>query len=164
MENGEVDLEIRKAEADDAKEIQPLYLELMNLHAAKLPNIFKSETKVDLEEIKSDIREFDYFYVVTIDKKVIAYMKGRYKNIGESIFVKERDMIMLTDLIIKEEYRNHGIGKKMLDFIEEEAKIKNISSIEIPVYSFNKQAKGFYNKNGYNSYLEREFKVVTKVK
>ena len=164
MAKAEVHIKIRKAEADDAKEIEPLYLELMNLHALKLPNIFASEIKVDLDEIKNDIGEFDYFYVVTIDKKVIGYMKGRYKNIEESLFVKERDMIMLTDLIIKEEYRNRGIGKKMLDFIEEEAKIKNISSIEIPVYSFNEQAKGFYNKNGYNSYLERELKIVTSTK
>jgi GNAT superfamily N-acetyltransferase len=164
MEKAEVDIEIRKAKADDAKEIEPLYLELMNLHAAKLPNIFMSETKVDLDEIESDIYEFDYFYVVTCDNKVIGYMKGRYKNIEESLFVKERNMIMLTDLIIKEEYRNHGIGKRMLDFIEEEAKIKNISSIEIPVYNFNEQAKSFYIKNGYNSYLKRELKVVDKAK
>ena len=164
MDKAVVNTKIRKAEADDAKEIQPLYLELMNLHAANLPNIFTSETTVDIEEIKNDICEFEYFYVVTIDSKVIGYMKGRYKNIEESHFVKTRDMILLTDLIIKEEYRNHGVGKKMLNFIEEEAKIKNISCIEIPVYSFNEQAKSFYTKNGYNAYVEREFKEVSKVK
>ncbi len=164
MENAEIEIKIRKADADDAKDIEPLYLELMNLHAANLPNIFMSETKVDLEEIRNDICGFDYFYVVTSNNKVIGYMKGRYKNIEESLFVKERNMIMLTDLIIKEEYRNHGIGKKMLDFIEEEARLKNISSIEIPLYSFNDKAKGFYSKNGYNPYVERELKVITKAK
>ena len=164
MDKAAVNIKIRKVVADDAKEIQPLYLELMNRHAINLPNMFTSETTVDIEEIKKDICEFEYFYVVTFDSKVIGYMKGRYKNIEESLFVKERDMILLTDLIIKEEYRNQGIGKKMLEFIEGEAWKRNISSIEIPVYSFNKQAKDFYKKNGYMAYVEREVKEVSKAR
>jgi len=153
---------IRKAEISDAQDIQLLFFELMGLHASNMPKIFTHETTVDIEEIVKDISEYEYFYVVTLDSKVIGYMKGTYKKIEKSLFVKERDMIMLTDLIIKEGYRDQGIGKEMLSFIEAEAKKRNIDSVELPVYSFNRRARTFYENNGYVSYVERRVKEVSK--
>jgi ribosomal protein S18 acetylase RimI-like enzyme len=69
-------------------------------------------------------------------------------------------MISLIDIIIEKEYRNMGIGKMMLSFLEEKAKEHGISSIEVPVYAFNKRASEFYENNGYHKYVERKVKEI----
>lgn len=51
-------------------------------------------------------------------------------------------------IAVKEEYRGKGIGKKMLDFLEETIFVNN-SKIFFVVADFNPDAKRFYEKNGY---------------
>lgn len=55
---------------------------------------------------------------------------------------------LLHLIAVKEEYRNKGIGKKLLDFLEETVFI-NSSKIFFVVADFNPDAKRFYEKNGY---------------
>jgi len=151
---------IRKAIIEDAIDIMPLYLELMNLHGEYLPSAFKAVKNIDIKEIEDEIKAYEYFYVCLNDKKIIGYMKGIYKEIKESDILLYRNMITILDLIIEKEYRNNRIGKEMLKFIEVIAKDKGISSIEIRVYAFNRQANVFYNKNGYETYVERKVKII----
>jgi GNAT superfamily N-acetyltransferase len=62
--------------------------------------------------------------------------------------------------LTEQKNRNIGIGKMMLSFLEEKAKEHGISSIEIPVYAFNKRASEFYENNGYHKYVERKVKEI----
>lgn len=55
---------------------------------------------------------------------------------------------LLHLIAVKEEYRNKGIGKKLLDFLEKTVFINN-SKIFFVVADFNSDAKRFYEKNGY---------------
>ena len=51
-------------------------------------------------------------------------------------------------IAVKEEYRSKGIGKKLLDFLEETVFVNN-SKIFFVVADFNPEAKRFYERNGY---------------
>ena len=55
---------------------------------------------------------------------------------------------LLHLIAVKEEYRSKGIGKKLLDFLEETVFVNN-SKIFFVVADFNPDAKRFYEKNGY---------------
>lgn len=50
---------------------------------------------------------------------------------------------------VKKAYRNKGIGKKMLDYLENVI-CTNSSKIFLVVADFNPEAKQFYERNGYH--------------
>ncbi len=53
----------------------------------------------------------------------------------------------ITQLWIEESLRSRGIGKRLLEAAEEEARSKKCSTILVRTYSF--QAPAFYEKHGY---------------
>ena len=69
--------------------------------------------------------------------------------------------LFLEDIFVLDEYRRHGIGKKMFDFLKEIAKREGCGRIEFTVLKWNKSAQEFYEKNGAQC-LEWFFYRVTK--
>lgn len=57
-------------------------------------------------------------------------------------------MLYLEDFIVKEEYRSLGIGQKLFDAYEADAKIRNCTTLKWQVLDWNKTAISFYEKNG----------------
>jgi len=55
--------------------------------------------------------------------------------------------LFLEDIFVLEDYRRHGIGKKMFDFLKETAKYERCGRIEFTVLKWNKIAQEFYEKN-----------------
>ena len=51
-------------------------------------------------------------------------------------------------IVVKKEYRDKGIGKKLIDFAENVV-CKNAGRIFLVVADFNPEAKYFYERNGY---------------
>jgi len=67
------------------------------------------------------------------------------------IFVIKSNIIEVECLYVKEEFRNKGIGKKLIETLENWAKNKfKEYKIEITCLSNNTKALGFYKKLGYS--------------
>ena len=58
-------------------------------------------------------------------------------------------IIILYDLYVKEEFRKHGIGKKLMEKSEEYAKSIGAKSIELSTAKDNLSAQSLYEKIGY---------------
>jgi GNAT superfamily N-acetyltransferase len=55
--------------------------------------------------------------------------------------------LFLEDIFVLEEYRRHGVGKKMFAFLREIAKREGCGRIEFTVLKWNKSAQEFYARN-----------------
>jgi ribosomal protein S18 acetylase RimI-like enzyme len=55
-------------------------------------------------------------------------------------------MLYLDDLVVKEAYRKHGIGKKLLDELISIAKDERINQVRWHVLDWNENAINFYKK------------------
>jgi len=55
--------------------------------------------------------------------------------------------LFLEDIFVLEEYRKRGVGKKMIEFIKENAKREGCGRIEFTVLKWNKVAQQFYEEN-----------------
>lgn len=53
-----------------------------------------------------------------------------------------------------------GIGQALYNKLESIAKKRNIKSIELKVYAFNKSAEAFYNKNDFSVRNKTMFKRI----
>lgn len=69
------------------------------------------------------------------------------KLIGGAIGFIQYNWYFLDLLYVDEEYRGQNIGTKLLNQIEDFAKKENLTGIRMETWDF--QARGFYEKNGY---------------
>ena len=66
----------------------------------------------------------------------------------------------ITELIVKNNTRSKGVGKLLLDKMEEYFKSIDCEYIHVDVFAYNEIGKNFYNKNGYHSRMEIKIKKI----
>lgn len=64
-------------------------------------------------------------------------------------YVRPSRVLFVTYVAVDEEYRKHGIGRKLFAFIENSCSEKNCSSIELTSADFRKEAHAFYTALGF---------------
>ena len=85
------------------------------------------------------------FWLVRSDHKAIGYIALTF---GFSFEYRGRDAF-IDELFIKEPYRNKGIGKKAMEFLETEARKLGVKAIHLEVERRNGQGKRLYAQCGY---------------
>ena len=105
---------------------------------------------VDLEEIKNNNGKC-YLYID--NKNVVGLIMGIMPKYDENDYLDYKcpKKGEVTELIIKKEYRNHNIGKILLNKMEEYFRKNNCKYSFIDVFAYNKSGINFYDKNGYHS-------------
>lgn len=93
-----------------------------------------------------------------IDDKAIVFGAGIDKDLIGFIWCCERSMfdekmIHVVHFVVDETTRNCGVGSKLLNKVEEYAKEKNITNIELLVTKDNKNTVKFYQNKEF--YIER---------
>ena len=131
---------IRKAKLSDCKECQLLSNspELLNPDGS-LPKI---------EWFRNQIKQKQILFVAEDNKKIIGYILGDYLA-GE--------VVIIHFIIVKKEYQNKGIGKKLLKKVEDISKKKRRKVIVLYGYAKSKKTVSFFEKNKYkkgNLYYE----------
>ncbi|MDO9186833.1 MAG: GNAT family N-acetyltransferase [Bacteroidia bacterium] len=91
-----------------------------------------------------------YFFVAEVEGEIVGislyYVKySTWK--GKCIF--------LEDIIVTEQYRKQGVGKKLFDEVVKVSKEKNVQRLEWQVLEWNEPAIRFYEK--INSNLDKEW-------
>ncbi|MFX0008708.1 MAG: GNAT family N-acetyltransferase [Candidatus Hermodarchaeota archaeon] len=96
---------------------------------------FVFETKVNFDK--------EEYYVALNDENIeLGYICVIYQ--------KWHNLARLWDIEVNEKFRRQGIGKILLDFMEERARDWKCRAIGIECQSSNYPAISFYRKNGYN--------------
>lgn len=79
---------------------------------------------------------------------------GNRKVIGKMDLMQKKregkEFLYVERLIIKEEYRNKGVGKKFLAFAEEECKKRKLKFLDVAVRDENEVAKKLYHGHGFD--------------
>ncbi len=86
-----------------------------------------------------------YLYVVKFNqKKVGLFWFAKKSN-------QNKEYAFIYDIMLDSEFRGQGLGKKLMNLIEEEIKKKNLSSVSLHVFEHNKVAVNLYKKSGYHT-------------
>ena len=135
--------------------------------------VFKSAIETDVPEILGLIKAFyaidGYdFEKVKIEKSVRTFINDT--NLGELWILKQNTetigyvcvtlgfsfeyggkIAVLDELYIKDAFRNQGLGKICLAFVDDFAKEKNIQAIHMEVEGHNEAALGLYTSRGFKT-------------
>ena len=78
---------------------------------------------------------------------IIAAQNSKNDIVGGATIWEHSDALYIDILWVEENYRDKGVGSRLINAIVEQAKLKNIKKLFVDTYDF--QASGFYIKHGF---------------
>ena len=137
-----MNIKIREGTLNDLdKGLLKVFIEGYRYHQNGRPDIF---TNITDEELKNNlINEFTKSNIIVAVNNdiIVGYL---------AYFIKiHRKKLEVDQLIIKEEYRGKGLGKKLMEEAKKIAIENNCTRIELNCWLFNKNALDMYEHIGY---------------
>jgi len=142
-----MNIKLRKASKEDLPEVISLIKELAEYERAA------HEVKITLEELIQDgFGEHPLYWIILaeIDGKIVgmSFYYIRYSTwTGRNLY--------LEDIVVKEQYRGHGVGKLLFEETINIAKEMKVRQMIWQVLDWNEPAINFYKK--YNAELDGEW-------
>lgn len=135
---------IREATLNDFdKGLLKVFIEGYRYHQNGRPDIFANISDNDL---KNDLIEnFDRLNTIVIleDESIVGYLSYKIKE-------KHTKKLDVDQLVILEQYRGKGLGKKLMDEAKKIAVDNGCDRIELNCWMFNENALAMYEHIGYN--------------
>ena len=146
MSKSEIEISIRIAEINDSESIT----ELSNQLGYKSKNSdIQERLKIILENAENCV------YVAIENGKILGWIHGFYSLRIESEFFVE-----IGGLVVDENYRKCGIGKKLVDKITDWTKLKNCEKVKVRCNVIRKESHRFYENIGFE--INKEQKIFNK--
>lgn len=139
---------IRCAAAEDYPQVESMMKEVQQLHINWRPDIYKTADPVLPFSEFSQLVEEHKLLVAVIGETVVGILSFFYRHI-ESDKQVTRDVMFISDLAVKEHYREHGIGTLLLDYMKHKVQEEGLDGLELQVNAKNIQAKQMYEKFGF---------------
>lgn len=144
-----MEIEIRKAEPRDISRIMDLLSQVLEVHAAGRPDLFKSGTTKyapsELEEIIADPER--PIFVGEHDGVVQGYAFCVFQR-HEEQNTPEFTTLYIDDLCVDENARGMHVGKALYEYVLKFAKESGCYNVTLNVWACNESAMRFYEKCG----------------
>lgn len=112
-----------------------------------LKNVYDSDIKQEILEKK--YIDNTHNIILAIDELTDSVVGCAFIEMQDD-FVRPRHSIFITYVAVDEDYRKHGIGKKLFSFIETYAKQNAVDAIELTSADFRTGAHSFYKTLGFS--------------
>jgi RimJ/RimL family protein N-acetyltransferase len=150
-------MDIRKANFDDAEKWYTLVYEVKS---EDLPTLFKMTKPITLDSTKEYLKN-----ILENDGSFVLLCINEDSIIGSIDVVRKKRLeechVADIGMCIKKEYRNKGIGTKLLqEMIEICREEKKIKKIELDVFSNNVAGKKLYEKVGFEYEGRRKRSII----
>jgi ribosomal protein S18 acetylase RimI-like enzyme len=141
-------MDIRKAAANDIPEINQLFWELDTDAIKYQPEHFQRSDRTEdylMEIIKSEKSDF---LVAILDNEILGFSLLYEKEVkGLSLLIPCK-YAYIQDFIVKEKYRNRGIGTQLFEASKQWAKERNMEYLRLSVFPTNDSGIRFYKRHG----------------
>ena len=143
---------IRPAENRDSPRLYEMLGQILRLHAALRPDVFRADReKFTPEELAELLKREDRpSFVAEEDGKCVGYALCEIKERQSPQFVKRR-VLYLDDLCVDASARGKGIGRALVDFLLGYARGIGADSLELNVWECNADAVAFYERTGFKT-------------
>ena len=138
---------IRRAKETDIPRMITLLNQVLEIHAKIRPDIFVSgKTKYTVEQLEDILKdETRPVYIFADDNgECMGYCFCQIKDIPKAEFMAPIKILFIDDLCVDESKRGEHIGKKLFDYVKEEAKRLGCYEVTLNVWEGNDSAIAFY--------------------
>ena len=143
---------IRPAEKRDIPRINELLGQILRLHAALRPDIFRADrekfTPAELEALLA--RPERVSFVAEEDGVCVGYALCEIRQPAAPQMLP-RKVLYLDDLCVDSARRGRGIGRELCEHVLAQAKVLGADALELNLWECNADAKAFYEKLGFGT-------------
>lgn len=142
---------IRRAEPKDAPRISALLRQVLEVHAAVRPDMFRSGTqKYSEADVLKLMNDPDCVLFVETDgtDRTVGYAVCFRKTIADDGIIVGRKELYIDDLCVDECERRNGVGQRLFAHVKAFAKERGFDWITLNVWNDNVNALAFYRKMG----------------
>ena len=143
---------IRRATQRDHDAICLLAEEINVQHHAHSPHVFAAPPGIerDAEFWRTAIDDTEGMLLLSmIDHRVVGLLRAKILLPSETSFLRTRQVCHVGTVVVTASMQGQGIGKQLLDAIEQWAKIMAAEEIRLEVFEANDKAIGFYDAAGF---------------
>ena len=131
------------------------FIKINNTNSYKLKNIISLDIYQNVIE-KINKGELDV-YTIYDSNEIIGKLFVNYVNRALENETIPGKRVYISHFFIKEEYRNKGLGTKLLDYTLKDLKEKGYTEFTVGVQEKNETAKHIYFKKGFNIKINHGF-------
>jgi len=146
----DVSMKIRRAVQTDQKEILKLLAQVLEIHHAGRPDIFKSGAvkyrPAELTKLLQD--ENRPIFVAEVDGQVAGYAFCVLRQYRDDNILTDIKTLYIDDLCVDETMRGQRIGQALYDFVVDFAKREGCYNLTLHVWECNTSARKFYEAMG----------------
>ena len=142
---------IRRAEERDIPKVGLLLNQVLNVHASKRPDIFKTcSRKYNDDELKNIFKDnkTPVFVYEDDDGDISGYAFCVLEDMGNSGSLNYIKTLYIDDICVDENKRRGGIGKALYEHCKVYAKEHDCYNITLNVWELNENAMAFYQSLG----------------
>ncbi len=142
---------IRRANVRDIEGLNRLLKQVLNVHHAGRPDIFKGDAvKYHNDELVEIINDDNRPIFVSVDEN--NYVEGYafcvvQQHIGDNILTDIKTLY-IDDLCVDESIRGKHIGSQLFNYVKEYAKNEGFYNLTLNVWALNENAQRFYEAMG----------------
>ena len=136
------------ATTKDRNDVNRLARQVHEMHVQWRPDLFQMPEELFPEERFSELIQNRELYVAKLNGSVAGFCWLKMRK-SEDIGRVPRKVMVIDQLCVDEEFRNHGIGTQMMEEIRILAKAFGCTDLQLGVYPQNDAAVSFYQKCGF---------------
>lgn len=109
--------------------------------------------------LRRDLKgEWRAVFIALEKEKVVGLVIGKIFRSLKVTGYERRGSI--SNLYVKDEYRQHGIGKSLMDALIEWFEKKDVKGLTLSIYPYNQVAEAIYRKMGFKPYCKMMYKKI----
>ena len=147
---------ISTARSDESETLASLWVDLADDQRTYGSHLLSGENRQQIREtIVRHIVSNTLF--VARDDGIVGFVMFTIETAG---YRQDRTRGIIENIYVDPEYRNDGLGKRLLDAAEEELVERGADTVALEVLADNEDARRFYRRHGYESHrVELEKRV-----
>jgi len=139
---------IELARKEELKEINKIAKQVHDLHLQWRPDIFKEVEEPISKEMFEEMLVYKELYVAKEEEKIVAYANIKIKEANNVPGYDDRKILNLEAIGVEKQYRNRGIGTKLIEYIIDVGKQQGCTDFVLTVNQENVEAIKCYEKIG----------------
>lgn len=139
---------LEPAKLTDREAVNRIDVQVSDLHVAWRPDIFRHSDEGFPEDFFKDCVEKQHLYVARRNGEVIGFVLFFTWQTNGPASVPSK-VLDLDAIAVDEAYRHQGIGRLIMEDIQEIAKDLGCNDIQLSVYPQNERAVRFYENCGF---------------
>jgi GNAT superfamily N-acetyltransferase len=149
---------VRRGTVADAELVSLLNADVQAIHAAALPWRFKPPGPGSFPpaEASALLAKPDHLvFIAELASEAVGYAYAEVVRQSETSFRYAYETMFVHHISVRPNHRRQGIGKSLLGAVHAAGQELGLALLALDVWSFNEDARAFFQQQGFASYIER---------